>query len=334
MKFHILFLISVLAAGCAGEREFPAVKKLSEYKQTEFAATPQEKLISGKNTVYSVPLLLAWQEVKKESGGDVKIDESNPSLESLNSSTSWKNTLEKGEYQSSATVDSDGSIKAQAELSKALPLKQPLKDYGTELKFDGEAVKSFGLKYTDYDFFGSTRILYYKDDTEFIVKLIPEDPEHEILLYMPNKKYATMQHMLDAMAEKIEAGKTEFKQYEKRWKFGIEVEGDEILIPKINFNIETNYTNIEGSTLDIKGKKHMIEEAWQRTAFMLDELGAEVESEAEMETTTEEMPVVEEKPHPKKLRFDKPFFVVLKRNESHNPYFAMWVENTELMLKQ
>jgi len=31
--------------------------------------------------------------------------------------------------------------------------------------------------------------------------------------------------------------------------------------------------------------------------------------------------------------FDKPFLVLLKRSDAKNPYFAMWVANSELFLK-
>lgn len=41
-----------------------------------------------------------------------------------------------------------------------------------------------------------------------------------------------------------------------------------------------------------------------------------------------------EKPRPKKLIFDQPFFVLLKRTNSKNPYFAMWVANAELMIRE
>lgn len=32
--------------------------------------------------------------------------------------------------------------------------------------------------------------------------------------------------------------------------------------------------------------------------------------------------------------FDKPFFIMLKKTNSQNPYFGLWVANTELMTKQ
>ena len=41
-----------------------------------------------------------------------------------------------------------------------------------------------------------------------------------------------------------------------------------------------------------------------------------------------------EKPKPKKLVFDKPFLILLKRTNAKNPYFGLWTTNTELMTKE
>ncbi len=43
------------------------------------------------------------------------------------------------------------------------------------------------------------------------------------------------------------------------------------------------------------------------------------------------IPETKEKPRPKKLFFDKPFVIVLKRNDSKMPYFISWIKNAELM---
>lgn len=75
----------------------------------------------------------------------------------------------------------------------------------------------------------------------------------------------------------------------------------------------------------------MVDEAWQRTAFILDEVGAEVESEALIYTFEE---IVAEKPQPKRLNFDKPFTLFLTKVNSVNPYFGMWVADAELMIKE
>jgi hypothetical protein len=41
-----------------------------------------------------------------------------------------------------------------------------------------------------------------------------------------------------------------------------------------------------------------------------------------------------EKPKPKKMIFDKPFLILLKRTDAKNPYFGLWATNTELMTKE
>lgn len=37
---------------------------------------------------------------------------------------------------------------------------------------------------------------------------------------------------------------------------------------------------------------------------------------------------------PKKLIFDKPFLLYMKEKDSNKPYFAMWVDNSEIMLNK
>ena len=41
-----------------------------------------------------------------------------------------------------------------------------------------------------------------------------------------------------------------------------------------------------------------------------------------------------DEPKSKIMRFDKPFLLLLKRKDSSNPYFGLWITNTELMLKE
>lgn len=127
-----------------------------------------------------------------------------------------------------------------------------------------------------------------------------------------------------------ELGKTEKKNEKTSWKYYFNEE-DIVLIPKFNFNIETNYTNLEGNKFNSINQNFQIESAWQRTAFILDESGAEIESEAEIEVASEEVEKEYQKPKPKKMIFNKPFLILLKRTDAKNPYFGLWTTNSELM---
>jgi serine protease inhibitor len=150
---------------------------------------------------------------------------------------------------------------------------------------------------------------------------------------MPNEKGTNLQQMFDDLTQKTASAIKEIQSGDAAWKYSLEMQSDELLIPKFSFNIETNYNSLEGSEFKMGDKPYLIEEAYQRTAFLLDEEGAKAESVAEETVVTEEAIEPVEKPHPKKLHFNKPFLVILKRKDSPNPYFAMWVENTELMQK-
>lgn len=130
-----------------------------------------------------------------------------------------------------------------------------------------------------------------------------------------------------------EIGKTEKKNEKISWRYYYSSE-DEVIIPKLNFNIETNYSTLEGNRFSSNKQNFQIETAWQRTAFILDESGAEIESEAEIVVAVEEMEEEYEKPKPKKMIFDKPFLILLKRTDSKNPYFGLWTTNTELLTKE
>ena len=75
--------------------------------------------------------------------------------------------------------------------------------------------------------------------------------------------------------------------------------------------------------------------AYQRTALLLDEAGAEIESEAYMATEAAEAPPENvEEPQPKRLVFDRPFLLVMKRKEAEHSYFVAWIVNEELMKKR
>jgi serine protease inhibitor len=157
--------------------------------------------------------------------------------------------------------------------------------------------------------------------------------EHEIILFKTAQSFNSMAEMTAEIEKLTEIGKTE-KEHEKvSWKYYYKEE-DVVIIPKFNFNIETNYTTLEGNKFNSNKQDFLIEKAWQRTAFILDENGAEIESEAEIEVVAPALEEEYEKPKPKKMIFDKPFLMLLKRTDTKNPYFGLWVTNTELMIKE
>lgn len=329
----ILTLILTTLFSCQNDRKFPEVKKLSEYKNTQFIPTLEHKISNDKNSVYCATLLFAWDEIRKEINSPLTISDEYFDLKLLNQSNSFKDVLKSNEYTARGEVEGD-SISARAEFNKSLPFELKLKSFSNKLIFDGQKVSSFGVYGNDsYEQLQIVKIIYYKNDNNFIIKLLPRDKEHEIFLFKTDQSFNSIAEMITEIEKLTEIGKTEKNNKKINWKYYYSSE-DEVVIPKLNFNIETNYITLLGNRFNTHKQNFQIEIVWQRTAFILDESGAEIESEAEIVAAVEEMEEEYEKPKPKKMIFDKPFLILLKRTENKNPYFGLWTTNKELMIKE
>jgi hypothetical protein len=67
---------------------------------------------------------------------------------------------------------------------------------------------------------------------------------------------------------------------------------------------------------------------FENIKFDIDEKGAKVENEGVIWLDLERMPTPS-----KNYILDKPYWVVMMRKNSQNPYFILGVKNTELMTK-
>lgn len=330
----VVTLILTTLFCCKNDRKFPEVKKLSEYANTQFIPTLEHKISKDKNSVYCATLLFAWDEIRKQINLPLTIPEEHFDLKLLNNSNTFVNVLKNNEYEIEGVIDGE-LITARAEFNKSLPFELKLQSFKNKLTFDGQKVSSFGVNgYDSYEQLKIVNIIYYKNDNNFIIKLLPKDNEHEIILFKTDQNFNSIAEMTSEIEKLIEIGKIEKNNEKSNWKYSYSSE-DEVIIPKFNFNIETNFTSLEGNKFNTGKQEFQIGKAWQRTAFILDESGAEIESEAELEVlAVEEIEEEYEKPKPKKMIFDKPFLILLKRTEANNPYFGLWTTNTELMLRE
>lgn len=333
MKYFLYIIILTSLFSCKSDKKFTEVKKLSDYKNTQFIPTLENEISNDKNSIYCATLLFAWDEIRKEINSPLTISSEYTELNLLNSSTSFSDVLKNNEYESSIEID-ENLIIAKAEFSKSLPFDFKLQSYTNKLVFDNQKVTSFGVNgYDDYEKLKTVKIIYYKNDNNFIIKLLPKEREHEIILFKTSESFNSIAEMTTEIKKLTEIGISEIKNDKINWKYYINEE-DEIIIPKFNFNIETNYTSLEGNNFNAEKQNYIIEKAWQRTAFILNESGAEIVSEAEIEVAAVEEIEEIEKPKPKKMIFDKPFLILSKRTDSKNPYFGLWTTNTELMIKE
>ena len=326
-----VFAVNLIVEDKNVSADFSEAKNLSEFEKTDFIPTLEHKIDTQKNSVYCVTLLYAWEEVRKQINQPLIISPNDNDLLLLNNSKSFINALNSNEY--SVNVKIEGSlIKTKAEFSKSLPFGLELNSYDNYLAFKGEKVASFGVNgHNDEYELRVVKIVYYKNDNNFIIKLLPKNRHHEIILFKTDKVFNSMAEMNEEIIKLSEIGEKERKNENQEWKYNIEV-GDEIVIPKFNFNIETNYATLEQKEFKTNKQEYRIDEAWQRTAFLLDESGARIESESDFSVVTLSAQVEAE--IPKKMIFDNDFLLLLKRTDAQSPYFGLWVTNTELMIKK
>jgi hypothetical protein len=305
------------------KRVFQKVINLKDLQNTDFAITLENKLSDSKNVIYASSLVFAWDKLNKILKSPLILDSScSNDFKLLYKSDSYKGSLHKYEYQAEAIVRNE-SIFIKAFYKKSLPFMMPFHTINKGVVFNNIRVKAFGIKSYELGLNQQIEILYYEDDNHFVLKLKPIYTEHEIFLIKGFSPKHSFSDLLNVMNKLIDIGKKEKKTRLNRCKYEIKT-NDILTIPIINFNIETNYESMINQHFICNNRYYTIDSAYQRTAFILDEYGAEVESVALFPA---EAPC-----KPKKLVFNKPFVIYLKRKDNKYPYFALKVVDTELML--
>ena len=320
-KLIYIFLISSLVFSCKSETEiFPEVKNITDLKETDFSPTLESNFNTNKNIVYAVTLPLAWNEIRNTIGETLTEFES-VQLEEVNNSKSFTQVLKEDEY--STNVELHGNIiRAKGYFKKSLPFEEPLTKFVNPLNFKGKKVESFGF----WDSSKFADINYYINENQFSISLLPENNEHEIILITYQKdlnNFSKYWSYFKRTKEEFIKNKTQ----RNSWKHYFN-DDDKVEIPIVEFNLQKSFDNIVGSKFKASNMDYQILEAIQRNAFILNEIGAEVESEMEFAVEAKDE---EEKFKPKKMIFNKPFVVFLKRKDAINPYFGVYISNTELL---
>jgi hypothetical protein len=163
-------------------------------------------------------------------------------------------------------------------------------------------------------------VLDYRDDNDFIISLQSKSPNDEIILAkIPPQE--TLLAAIQSVQARVNQGSP------------TKVESDEpVKIPKCDFNIKHSFQELIGRYLKNTGwDGWFISKAEQWTRFRLNEKGIVLKSEARLGMKSCRVDEVKRKP--RCFIFDRPFLIYLKQKDGKNPYFAMWVDNAELMVK-
>ena len=101
----------------------------------------------------------------------------------------------------------------------------------------------------------------------------------------------------------------------------------------IHLNQNKEFTEFENKRFLNNGfEDYKISKAVQDINFNLDNNGAEIKSDAKIEVKITARNPNMNPIKQKHLIFNKPFLIMLKQQGKSNPYFAAWVDNTDMLI--
>lgn len=296
------------------------------------------------NIIYCSTFQLSWNEIKNILGGNIELENSSEIDLYLNRSLSTNKDLSDSSYVAVGGLIKDGvedtinnqlsdkfknanlvnfdglgekDIVAYSYLFKKLEFETEFESIKDPLFFDdvfNSEIKAFGIeKYSNFNkkMGQQVEIIDYVDDNDFIISLKTKSLNDELILakVAPDE---TLLSTIESVGERIDNG------YRSEL-----IKDDILIIPKFSFDISYEYNELKNQHVINEGfEDYLISQALQDISFNLNEEGAVLESKAFLSMI---------KAAPRCLVFDQPFLLYMKEKDAEYPYFAMWVNNTELM---
>ncbi len=185
------------------------------------------------------------------------------------------------------------------------------------VKFNNKTVKGFHAANNRQR--ANVRIINYWNDDKFIISILLKDAKDQLIVAKGFSMASPFEVATELQHQDLEGA--------------VFMGPDDIFeMPKLSLQMMRTYTELENQVLTNKigGRDARIMSMFENIKFDLDHSGARVENEAVIAVDiTAAFPVKEKKI--KRLVLDKPFWVLMKRSNSENPYFTLGINNSELM---
>ena len=202
-------------------------------------------------------------------------------------------------------------------LKKEFNFLEPFSTAMESMKFNNSEtrVKCFGVDCsTKPEASKNVEILFYNSEEDFAIKLKTKEGE-DVILYKTTGENKSFE-------ENYEEIKKQQSGYSGKPTFE---EDDMLRIPFIKVNAEINYDELCGR--EIKNRGYYIKQALQTIDFELNNIGGSVKSEAAIDATKEG--IIK---NSRKMIFDSDFILYLKEENKEQPYFALKVDNTDVLV--
>lgn len=214
------------------------------------------------------------------------------------------------------SINDDRSLIIYSVINKKFTFKKQLDRLPSKkFKDSKDYIKYFGINSASSEKLNEVvQVLFYNNREEFAIKLFTNENE-EVILYRVNDN-SSFSQMYGDLVEKTE-------NYKGKKTFA---EADELEIPVIDVDTIVNYDELCGKT--IQGTKGMyIQSALQNVKFSLNEKGGNLISEAGIKGQ-----YLSTQLDSRQFYFNNNFVLFLKEEGAQLPYFALTVNNAELLV--
>ena len=280
------------------------------------------------NNLWVGTLDLAWKDLEDKIGlNKIELEGEMPQIANdLNESTFSKEMLNPNDYKINVERTVTNGYKIDATLNKELNFLESFdnfSDYKWTFGNGDEAIKYFGINNASPEEMNkNVEILFYNKlnngsllSNDMAIKLKTKEGD-EIILYRTDDKKS-----FDEYYEDI---KVKTENYKGRTEFS---EDDELRVPYVKVNGMINYNQLYDKK--IKNSKGLyIYDVIQNVNFYLNERGCNLSSKATM--VTEYMGIGQDT---KYCYFQDTFIIFMKEKNSDKPYFALKVDNNDILEK-
>jgi len=367
-SLHLLVVIVIFFATSSYAMEQTIMKTFdgasTDLKATKVVPTLETQIKDGSNAVWCSSFLAAWKSLEKDiAGQDISLEGSPQISTLLNKADDPRPYVPAGSMYVAAGWRHKGvTDRIIKELKAAFPFKEPPKfpDIRSDsfvayayleanVKFtipyfqnrkpleftdsNGRKTKvaSFGIRPEDDYAYNQLRsqphILFCKGDPanseiEFAVDLCADSSPSQIIIARI-KREPSLRAALQRIEKEVQSLEVRRKKdpgFSKH--MGNIGPNDVLLVPDFFWQISHHFAELEGRTFlnpTLKGQR--IDIARQDISFRLDRSGAELKSESKMYC----MPI------PTHFLLDRPFLIFMRKKGAAEPYFAMWIDNGELL---
>jgi hypothetical protein len=97
-----------------------------------------------------------------------------------------------------------------------------------------------------------------------------------------------------------------------------------LAVPEQDWRLDHHFNELEGTDkvlLNRGFESYWVEKAWQSVTFKLDQEGVQLKAQAAIVAPG----------MPPQLFFDRPFLLYVKKRGAQHAFFAMWVDNAEML---